>query len=129
MCREPGQPPPNREEDPQRSNLWGGGGSSPPSSPDHNGADSDGFSTASEAVGGRRRHRRWRNEKRLAPTCLDMPIFKTIDLNADIMYTSHLPQPPGVPRQVGVLARAGLNHPPMQSVEVDGHRIQENMGL
>ena len=65
----------------------GGGGSSPPSSPDHCWADSNGFSTASEAVGGWRRCRRGRNEKCLAPTCLDMPILKTIDLNADVMYT------------------------------------------
>ena len=46
-----------------------------------------GFSTTSEAVGGRRRCRRQRNEKHLAPTCLDMTIFKTIDPNADITYT------------------------------------------
>ena len=87
MCGEPGQSPPNREEDPQRSNPRGGGGSSPPSSPDCGGADSNGFSTTSKAVGGQQRCRRWRNEKHLAPTCLDMPIFKTIDPNADIMHT------------------------------------------
>ena len=65
----------------------GGGGSSPPSSPDHGGVESDGFSTTSEALGGQRRHRRQRNEKCLAPACLEMPIFKTIDLNVDVTYT------------------------------------------
>ena len=64
-----------------------GGGSSPPSSPDHGGADSNRFSTASKAVGGRWRCRRQRNEKHLAPTHLDMPIFKTIDPNTDVTYT------------------------------------------
>ena len=63
----------------------GGGGNSPPSSPDHGGADSNGYFTASEAVGGQRRCRRWRNEKCLAPECLD--IFKTIDPNMDVTYT------------------------------------------
>ena len=61
----------------------GGGGSSPTSSPDHGGADS----TASEAVGGWQKHRRWRNEKHLAPAHLDMSIFRTIDPNADLTYT------------------------------------------
>ena len=72
---------------PPKKQPMGGGGSSPPSSPDHGGADSNGFSTTNEAVGGLWRHRRWRNEKCLAPACLDMPIFKTIDPNADVMYT------------------------------------------
>ena len=70
---------------PPKKQPMRGGGNSPPSSPDHGGADSNGYSTTSEAVGGQWRCRRWRNEKCLV--CLDMPIFKTIDLNADIMYT------------------------------------------
>ena len=65
----------------------GSGGNYPPSSPDHGGADSDGYSTANKAAGGQWRHRRQRNEKCLTPTCLDMPSFKTIDPNMDIMYT------------------------------------------
>ena len=72
---------------PPKKQPMGGGGSSPPFSLDCSGADSNGFSTTSKAVGGQRRHRRWRNEKRLAATCLDMPIFKTIDLNVDVTYT------------------------------------------
>ena len=72
---------------PKEATHEGDGGSSPPSSPDHGGADSEGFSTAVKVVGGQRRCRRWRNEKHLAPMCLDMPVFKIIDLKADIMYT------------------------------------------
>ena len=37
---------------PPKKQPMGGGDSSPPSNPDHGGADSNGFSTASEAVGG-----------------------------------------------------------------------------
>ena len=72
---------------PLKKQPVGGGGNLPPSSPDHSGADSDGYSTTSEAAGGQQRCRRQRNEKRLDPTCLDMPIFKTIDLNVDVRYT------------------------------------------
>ena len=72
---------------PPKKQPMGGGGSSPLSSPDHGGADSDGFSTTSEAVGGQQRHRRQRNKKHLAPTCIEMPIFKTIDPNVDVTYT------------------------------------------
>ena len=71
---------------PAKKQPMGGGGSSPPSPPDHGGADSDGFSTASEAVRGQWRCRRWGNEKHL-DTCLDMPIFKNMDQNVDVMYT------------------------------------------
>ena len=38
-------------------------------------------------VRGQWRHKRQWNEKRLAPACIDMPVFKTIDPNADITYT------------------------------------------
>ena len=72
---------------PLKKQPMGGGGNSSPSSPDHGGADSDGYSTTSKAARGQWRHRRQRNEKCLAPTILDMPIFKTIDLNADVTYT------------------------------------------
>ena len=52
--------------------------------------DSDGYSTASETVG--RRHRcngcqGSRERKWLAPTRLDMPIFKLTDLGAEVTYT------------------------------------------
>ena len=62
-------------------------GNLPPSSPNQGGADSDGYSMVSEAPGGRHHRRRWQNEKCLAPTCLDMLIFKSTDPNADVMYT------------------------------------------
>ena len=65
----------------------GDGGNSPPSCPDHDGADSDGYSHASKVVGGQQRQKRQRNEKHLAPVCLDMPIFKTMDPTADVTYT------------------------------------------
>ena len=72
---------------PKAQPLVGGGRNSPPSSPKQGGADSDGYSTVIEAPGGQ--HRRWRcrNEKRLAPACLDMPICKSTDPNADVTYT------------------------------------------
>ena len=63
------------------------GGNSPPSSPDQGGADSDGYSTVSEAVSGQCRRRRQRNKKCLTPVHLDMPIFKSTDPNADVTYT------------------------------------------
>ena len=62
---------------PLKKQPMGDGGSSPPSPPYRGGADSD---------GGQHRQRRQRNEKCLAPACLDMPIFKTIDPNTDVMY-------------------------------------------
>ena len=54
-----------------------------PTSPDRGGADSDGYSTVSEAPNGRHHRRRRWNEKCLAPACLDMPIFKSTDQNAE----------------------------------------------
>ena len=67
--------------------MAGGGGNSPPSSPGQGGADSDGYSMVSEAPGGQHGRRRHRNEKHLAPVCLDMPIFKSTDTNVDVTYT------------------------------------------
>ena len=49
--------------------------------------DSDGYSTISETLRSHCHNRRRCGEKQLAPTCLDMPIFKLTDLNADITYT------------------------------------------
>ena len=65
-------------------------GGSPPSSPDRGVPDSDGCSTASETAG--RRHRRRgdrgsRERKWLARTRLDMLIFKSTDLGAEVTYT------------------------------------------
>ena len=64
-----------------------GAGNSPPSSPDRGRADSDGYSTVSEATSGRCHRRRRQNEKCLASTCLDMPIFKFTDPNMNVTYT------------------------------------------
>ena len=47
----------------------------------------DGYSTLSEAPSGRRCRRRRQNEKCLAPTCLDMLNFKSMDPNMDVTYT------------------------------------------
>ena len=65
------------------------GGGSPPSSPDRGVPDSDGYSITSEAVGHWHRHRgcrESRERKQLAPTRLDMPIFKSTDPGAEVMY-------------------------------------------
>ena len=62
------------------------GGGLPPSSPDRGVPDS----TASETVGcwcRCRGHRGSRERKRLVPVRLDMPIFKSTDLGAEVMYT------------------------------------------
>ena len=72
---------------PKARPVVGGGGNMPPSSPGWGGADSDGYSTVNEVSGGWYRRRRHRNEKRLAPACLDMPIFKSMDPNVDVTYT------------------------------------------
>ena len=62
--------------------VAGGRGNSPPSSMELEAADSEGYSTVSEAPGDRCR-RRHRNEKCLNPACLDMPIFNSTDPNTD----------------------------------------------
>ena len=64
----------------------GGGGCSPRSSPERRGADSDGYSTASEMPGNRWHRRGWKEKKWLAPVRLDMPISKSTDLNAEVTY-------------------------------------------
>ena len=66
------------------------GGGLPPSSPDKGVPDSDGYSTVSETAGHQCRHRGCRGSrerKRLAPTRLDMPIFKSTDPGAEVTYT------------------------------------------
>ena len=66
-----------------------GRGGLPPSSLDLGALDSDGYSTASETVGHWHRCRSCRGSrerKRLAPTRLDMPIFKSTDPGAEAMY-------------------------------------------
>ena len=60
---------------------------SPPSSPNRGGADSDVTSTESEALYRSWPWRRHRREKHLAPAKLDLPIFKSTDSSADVMYT------------------------------------------
>ena len=65
-------------------------GFAPPSSPDRGLLDSDGYSTASETVGHQHRHRGHRGSRErkwLAPARLDMPIFKSTDPGAEVMYT------------------------------------------
>ena len=62
-------------------------GNALPSSLDRGGADSDGYSTVSEAPSGRHHRGRRQNEKCLAPAWLDMPIFKSADPNVDVTHT------------------------------------------
>ena len=60
-----------------------------PSSPDRGAPDSDGYSTVSETAGcwcRCRGCRGSRERKWLAPTRLDMPIFKSTDPGAEVMY-------------------------------------------
>ena len=62
----------------------------PPSFPDRGAPDSDGYSTASETTGHQHRHRGHRGSrerKQLAPTRLDMLIFKLTDPGAEVTYT------------------------------------------
>ena len=62
-------------------------GGTPPSSPEHPGrADSDDYSTASESGGGQSHHRCWRVERRLVPARLNLPVFQSMDANADVTY-------------------------------------------
>ena len=64
-----------------------GARNSPSSSPDRGGANSDGYSMASEVHSTHHHRRRQCSEKRLAPVHLDMPIFKSTDPNMDVTYT------------------------------------------
>ena len=62
----------------------------PPSSPDRGAPDSDGYSTPSETAGFWHRCRGCRGSskrKQLVPARLDMPIFKSTDPGAEVMYT------------------------------------------
>ena len=71
------------------SALWLVVGGFTPSSPDRGVPDSDGYSTASETVGHQHRcrgHRGSRERKRLVPTRLDMPIFKSTNPGAEVTY-------------------------------------------
>ena len=64
-----------------------GGGGSPPSSPEcPGGAESDDYSTASESGGGHSCRRYQQTERRLAPARLNLPIFHSMDANADVTY-------------------------------------------
>ena len=66
-----------------------GRGGLPPSSPDRAVPDSDGYSTVSETVGHWHRHRGHRGSRErkwLVPARLDMPIFKSTDLRAQVTY-------------------------------------------
>ena len=64
-----------------------GAGNSPPISLGQGGANSDGYSTVSEAFSTHHHRRRWESEKCLSPVCLDMQIFKLTDPYADVTYT------------------------------------------
>ena len=67
-----------------------GRGGSPPSSPDRGVPDSDGYSTASEIAGHQHRHRGHRGSRErkwLAPTRLDMLIFKSTNPGVEETYT------------------------------------------
>ena len=62
-------------------------GNLPPSSLDRDGTDLDGYSTVSETPRSHHQSRKKHGEKWLAPMCLDMPNFKSTDLNVDVTYT------------------------------------------
>ena len=67
-----------------------GGGGLPPSSPDRGAPDSDGYSTVSKTAGHQCRCRGCRGSrerKQPTPARLDMPIFKSTNLGAEVMYT------------------------------------------
>ena len=76
-----------RERPPKACPMKDGAGNLLLSSPDIGGLDSDGYSTVSEAQNTHHHRRRQWGEKHLAPICLDMPIFKSTDPNADVTYT------------------------------------------
>ena len=76
-----------RGRPPKACPMKDGTGNLPPSSPDKGGTDSDGYSMVSETQSTNHHGRKWWGEKHLAPTYLGMPIFKSTDPNADVMYT------------------------------------------
>ena len=63
-----------RGRPPKGHDMKDGARNSPSSSPDRGGADSDGYSMASEVLSTHCRRRRWWGEKLLAPAHLDMLI-------------------------------------------------------
>ena len=75
-----GRPPKHR---PAKNGM----GNLPLSSLDRDGVDSNGYSKVGKAPSSHCCRRKWHGEKWLAPACLDMPIFKLTDLNADVTYT------------------------------------------
>ena len=75
---------------PKTQGTMVGRGGFPPSSPYRGAPDSDGYSTVSETAGHQHRRRGCRGSrerKQLAPTRLDMPIFKSTDQGVEVMYT------------------------------------------
>ena len=76
-----------KRETPKACPTKDSAGNSPPCSPDRGGADSDGYSTVSEAQNTHHHRRKQWEEKCLAPTHLDMLIFKSTDPNVDVTYT------------------------------------------
>ena len=76
-----------RGRPPKACSTKDGMGNSQLSSPDRGGMDSDGYFMVSEAQSTHYHRRRQWGEKRLAPTCLDVPIFKSTDPNTEVMYT------------------------------------------
>ena len=75
-----------RERPHKGCSMKDGAGNSPPSPPDRGRADSDGYSMASEVYSTCCHRRRRQGKKQLTPACLDMPIFKSTDQNADVTY-------------------------------------------
>ena len=72
---------------PKPCSMKDGAGNSLPSSPDRGGADSNWYSTVSEAQSTHHHRRKQLGEKHLAPAHLDMLIFKLTDPNTDVTYT------------------------------------------
>ena len=67
-----------------------GGGDSPPFSPDRGALDSDGYSMASEFMSWQHQYRGCRGSRErkwLVPVRLDMSIFKSTNLGAEVTYT------------------------------------------
>ena len=75
-----------RGRPPKKAHPVKGAPANSPSLPDRGGADSDVTSTASEVSYRSQPQQRHRREKCLVPAKLDLPIFKSMDSSADIMY-------------------------------------------
>ena len=76
-----------RGRPPKACPMKDGAGNSPPSSPDRGSTDSDRYSTVSKAQSTHHHRRKQSGEGCLAPTHLDMLIFKSTDPNVDVTYT------------------------------------------